>query len=182
MGTASAVFGIYPTHEALESAIEALRAKGFRNTDISVLSAAHPAFGEVTAVERQTAAPVGGPSKASAVGATLGWLAGLGALAMAGGVFVVAGPVMAALASMGEAAGSIAGALAGFGVPTDAASDYEGRIVGGAMLLSIHTDDSEWFTRGAHILEESGALAITAVSEAPRPLLSEAQSSMHPMV
>jgi hypothetical protein len=36
---------------------------------------------------------------------------------MAGGVFIVAGPPMAALVRMGETVGDIAGALTGFGVP-----------------------------------------------------------------
>ena len=34
-GENSAVFGVYSTHAALEAAVDALRAKGFRNTDIS---------------------------------------------------------------------------------------------------------------------------------------------------
>src|SRR4051812_44874226 len=108
MENRSAVFGIYRTNTALEAAVEALRSKGFRSADISVLSASNPAFAEVIPVE--PGAPASGPSGASSVGATLGWLAGLSALAMASGVFVVAGPVMLAMAQMGEAAATIAGA------------------------------------------------------------------------
>ena len=36
-GKNTAVFGIYPTYESVEAAVDALRAAGFRNTDISVL-------------------------------------------------------------------------------------------------------------------------------------------------
>jgi hypothetical protein len=36
-GKNTAVFGIYPTYAAVEGAVDALRAAGFRNTDISVL-------------------------------------------------------------------------------------------------------------------------------------------------
>jgi len=36
-GKNTAVFGIYPTHESAGAAVDALRTKGFRNTDISVL-------------------------------------------------------------------------------------------------------------------------------------------------
>lgn len=164
----SAVFGIYSTHTALESAVDALRAKGFRSSDISVLSATYPALAEVAPIDHPTPSVSAGPSTASAVGATLGWLVGISALAMAGGVFIVAGPVMAALAQMGEAAGNIGGALTGFGMPNAAAKEYEGRIVAGAMLLSVHTGDSGDFTHGKRILEETGAETITAVSEPAR--------------
>jgi hypothetical protein len=56
----------------------------------------------VFGADSNVAAPVGlGPT--AAVGAALGWLVGLGALAMASGVFIVAGPVMAVLARVGGA-------------------------------------------------------------------------------
>jgi hypothetical protein len=153
----SAVFGIYSNHAALETAVDALRAKGFRSTDISVLSAQNPDFTSLTPEKNATQGAAAGPGPAAAVGGTLGWLVGMSALAMAGGVFIVAGPVMAALARMGQAAGDIAGALTGFGVPEIEAKQYEGRIVAGGMLLSVHTDDSEWFSQGKHILEQTGA-------------------------
>jgi hypothetical protein len=162
----SAVFGIYSTHEALEAAVDALRAKGFRSTDISVLSTQKPRLPELTHENGPTAGASAGPGLISSVGGTLGWLVGISALAMAGGVFVVAGPIMAALASMGEAVGGIAGALTGFGVPEIQAKDYEGRVLSGGMLLSVHTDDQEWFRHGRHILEQTGAEGITAVEPA----------------
>ena len=39
LGKNTAVFGIYPTYESLESAVDALRSSGFRNTDVSFLMA-----------------------------------------------------------------------------------------------------------------------------------------------
>ena len=36
-GKNTAVFGIYPAYASVESAVDALRAAGFRSTDISVL-------------------------------------------------------------------------------------------------------------------------------------------------
>lgn len=164
MSNQSAVFGVYTTHAALEAAVEALRAKGFRSSDISVLSAQHPAFAPYIQPKDVEPAAAPTPGAASAVGGTLGWLVGMSALAMAGGVFVVAGPVMAALARMGETVGDIAGALGGFGVTETAAKQFEGRINSGGMLLSVHTDDLEWFSHGKQILEETGAEEITATS------------------
>ena len=67
----SAVFGVYSTPAALEAALEALRAKGFRNTDISVLSVPHPAFPVMTPGIPTPAAPAA-PSAASSVGGALG--------------------------------------------------------------------------------------------------------------
>jgi hypothetical protein len=159
--TSSAVFGVYSTHAALEAAVDALRAKGFRNADISVLSGPNPGFSGFTPdTDPPTAAS---PSAASAVGATLGWLVGLGALAMASGVFIVAGPIMGVLAHMGEKAGDIVGALSGFGIPETQAKQYEGRVVSGDILLSVHTRDLDRLSHVKHILEQTGAEEITSV-------------------
>lgn len=169
----SAVFGVYSTHAALEAAVDALRSKGFRSTDISVLSAQYPGFADVTPDKAATPGASAGPGLASSVGGTLGWLVGMSALALAGGVVIVAGPIMAALARMGETVGDIAGALAGFGVPEIQAKQYEGRVLSGGILLSVHTDDHEWFNQGKHILESTGAEGITStVAPAGNPPLT----------
>lgn len=159
----SAVFGVYSTQAALEAAVDTLRAKGFRNTDISVVSAQHEGFKGVTYEKDAAPGASAGPGPVAAVGGVLEWLVGMSALAMAGGVFIVAGPIVAALARMGEAAGDIAGALTRFGVPETEAKQYEGRIVSGGMLLSVHTDDAKWFRNGKHILEQTGAEGITSI-------------------
>jgi hypothetical protein len=168
----AAVFGIYSTQPALEAAVAALRARGFRSADISVVSAPNPGLKDAPYPE--AAHEAAAPSPAASVGGALGWLVGMSALAMAGGVFIVAGPVMAALARMGQAAGDIAGALAGFGVPELEARLYEGRIRSGGMLLSVHTDDSEWFGHGREILEETGAESITAIGPTTTALVPAA--------
>jgi len=166
----SAVFGIYSSHAALEAAVDALRTKGFRSNDISVLSAQNPGFKDLIPEKNGTAPGVSaGPGPAAAVGGTLGWLVGMSALAMAGGVFIVAGPIMAAFARMGETVSDIAGALTGFGVPEIEARQYVGRISSGAMLLSVHTDDSDWCSQGRRILEQTGAEEITSTGVSGLP-------------
>ncbi len=90
----------------------------------------------------------------------LGWLAGIGALAIPGiGPRVAAGPIVAALAGVGVggALGGITGGLVGLGVPEYEAQRYEGRILKGGILLSAHCDDSKWVTLGRQILENTGA-------------------------
>ena len=81
---------------------------------------------------------------------------GIGALAIPGlGPFIAAGPIMAALAGLGAGAavGGVGGALVGFGIPEYEAKRYEGRVKGGAYLISVHSDNSEWADRAEAILE-----------------------------
>ena len=103
------------------------------------------------------------------IGGALGWLAGIGALAIPGvGPFIAAGPIMAALAGVGVggAVGGMTGALIGMGIPEFEAKRYEGRIKEGGILLSVHCDDSDWTKKAKEILEHSGAQDVTSTGEA----------------
>jgi hypothetical protein len=159
-----AVFGIYPNRTMVEKAVEELKEAGFRHTDISVLFPADDAqeSGEF-AVEKETKAPEGiaaGGGTGAVFGGTLGWLVGIGSLAIPGlGPFIAAGPVVAALAGAGAGGlvGGITGALVGMGIPEYEANLYEGRIKKGEILLSIHADNDEWSNKGKAILERTGA-------------------------
>ena len=170
-GKNTAVFGIYPTYESVEAAVDALRAAGFRNTDISVLFPENVGTKDF-AHEKHTKAPEGATTGAGTglvVGGTLGWLAGIGALAIPGvGPFIAAGPIRAALAGagVGGAVGGIAGALVGMGIPEYEAKRYEGRIRNGGILLSVHSDNSEWTKKAKDILENTGAQDISSAGEA----------------
>jgi ActD protein len=165
-----AVFGLYSTREGLEGGIDELRAAGFRPTDVSVLFPENVGNKDL-AHERNTKAPEGaatGALSGAIIGGTLGWLVGIGALAIPGlGPFVAAGPIMAALAGVGAGGtvGGIGGALAGFGIPEYEAKRFAGRVRGGAFLLSVHCDNSEWCARAEKILRNSGAEEISSTSE-----------------
>jgi hypothetical protein len=167
----TAVFGIYPDQVSVEDAVDALRAAGFRNTDISVLFPENLGSKDL-AHEKHTKAPEGvatGATTGAVIGGTLGWLAGIGALAIPGiGPLIAAGPIVAALAGAG-AVGAIAGvtgALIGLGIPEYEAKRYEGRIRKGGILLSVHSDNSDWTKRAKEILEQTGAEDIGSTSEA----------------
>ena len=100
--------------------------------------------------------------------ARVGWLAGIGALAIPGlGPFIAAGPIMAALAGVGVggAVGGLTGALVGMGIPEYEAKRYEGRVTKGGILLSVHSDDSEWTKRAKDILERTGAEDVSSTGE-----------------
>jgi hypothetical protein len=102
------------------------------------------------------------------VGGALGWLAGMGALAIPGiGPLIAAGPIVAALAGMGVggAVGGITGALVGMGMPEYEAKRYEGRVRTGHILLSVHCDDRNWANRAEEILEQTGAYDISRAGE-----------------
>src|SRR6202044_2934145 len=166
-GKNTAVFGIYPEYASVENGVDALKSAGFRNTDISVLFPENAGTKDF-AHEKGTKAPEGaatGAGTGAVIGGGLGWLLGIGALAIPGlGPFIAAGPIMAALAGVGVggAVGGITGALVGMGIPEYEAKRYEGRVKDGGILLSVHSDDSEWTKRAKEILERTGAQDISS--------------------
>src|SRR5882724_9647070 len=170
-GKNTAVFGIYPTYSAVESGVTALRTAGFRNTDISVLFPYNEGTKDF-AHEKGTKAPEGaaaGAGTGAVVGGALGWLAGIGSLAIPGvGPLIAAGPIVAALAGagVGGAVGGITGALVGMGIPEYEAKRYEGRVKEGGILLSVHSDSSDWTKKAKEILKRTGAQDISSGGEA----------------
>jgi Protein of unknown function (DUF3341) len=170
-GKNTAVFGIYSDYATVENAVDRLQAGGFRNTDISVLFPENVGTKDF-AVAKGTKAPEGtatGATTGAVLGGGLGWLAGIGALAIPGlGPFIAAGPIVAALAGVGVggAIGGVTGALIGMGIPEYEAKRYEGRVKSGGILLSVHSDNSEWTKRAKKILEDTGAEDIASTGEA----------------
>ena len=121
---------------------------------------------------KNTKAPEGattGAGTGALLGGGLGWLVGIGALAIPGlGPFIAAGPIMAALAGagVGGAVGGITGALIGMGIPEYEAKRYEGRVKDGGILLSVHSDDSDWTKKAKEILARTVAEDISSTGEA----------------
>jgi len=165
------IFGIYTARDAVEHAVDDMKIAGFRSADISVLFTANVDSRDF-APEKNTKAPEGvaaGAASGAVVGGTLGWLAGIGSLAIPGlGAFIAAGPIMGALAGVGAGGtlGGLAGALIGLGVPEYEAKRYNGSIKEGAILLSVHSDDIECTKKAEEILEATGAQAISSTDEA----------------
>ncbi len=164
------VFGIFSTREAVDQAVTNLKAGDFRNQDISVLMPSQEGTKDF-AHQKETKAPEGtaaGVTSGAVLGGGLGWLVGIGALAIPGiGPFVAAGPIMAALAgaSVGGAVGGITGAMIGMGIPEYEAKRFEGIVKGGGILLSVHVDDSKWLDKAKEILKNSGAKDIASAGE-----------------
>jgi len=131
------------------------------------------------------------------LGGALGWLVGIGALAIPGlGPFLAAGPIVGALAGVGAGSmvGGLVGALIGLGMPEYEAKRYEGQIRRGGILMSVHCDKPDWVKRAKDILKETGAEDIASAGEAgadfatsdkpmprraPRPVDTLAEETKH---
>jgi hypothetical protein len=168
------VFCIATTRDQAEQIVNRLKVANFSNNDISVL---FPDKGTTRdfAHEKNTKAPEGavaGAGTGGVVGGALGWIAGIGALAIPGvGPFIAAGPILAALsgAAIGAAAGGIAGGLIGLGIPELEAKRYEGKIKEGNILISVHTENSEEISEAKEIFTNLGAQDICTTGESSTP-------------
>lgn len=154
-----------------ESIVESLKNAGFSSNDISALLPDKRTTKDF-AHEHNTKAPEGATAGGVAglgVGAALGWLAGIGALAIPGvGPLIAAGPIMGALAggAVGGATGGIIGALVGMGIPEFEAKRYDAKIREGNILISVHTEDSKQRDVAKDIFKRLNAEDISTGSEA----------------
>ncbi len=167
---AYAVFGTVATRTHAEEVVSRLRQASFPNRDISVLMP--DSFGPSDLrVDNQTKLPEGatvGGGSGAVLGGVLGWLAGIGMLAIPGlGPFIAAGPIMAALggAAVGGAVGGLSGALIGMGMPEYEAQRYEQSVKSGRALISVHAEANDQRDRAKKILEEAGAQDIATSTE-----------------
>ena len=168
---AKAVFGITKSESQAIAIADQLKAAGFSENDVSVLFPDKEGTKDF-AHEQHTKAPEGaatGATGGALLGGALGWMVGIGALAIPGlGPFIAAGPLMAALAGAagGAAAGGLTGALIGMGIPEYEAKRYEGKVKDGNILISVHTGDSKERDRAKKIFEDGGAEDISYTGEA----------------
>lgn len=162
----NAVYCIAPNRAQAETIVDALKNAGFANSDISVLMPDKAGTKEF-AKAQHTHVPEGAAAGAG-VGAILGWLAGIGSLAIPGaGPFIAAGPIMGALggAAVGGAAGGLIGALTGMGVAEEHAKLYDSRIRNGGVLVSVHTDTAAQITGAREIFKRCGAESINSTGD-----------------
>ena len=174
MGKGKAVFCIATSEEQAVRIVEDLRTAGFPSDSISAL---FPDKGGTRdfAHEQHTKMPEGaaaGAGTGGVIGGVLGWLAGIGSLAIPGvGPLIAAGPIMGLLggAAVGAAAGGVTGALVGYGMPELEAKRYEGKVRGGNILLSVHTEDRNEVSHAKEIFEGNGAQDVSYTGEASVP-------------
>jgi hypothetical protein len=168
------VFCIATSRHQADQIVGQLKNANFSNNDISALFADKGTSHDF-AHEKNTKAPEGavtGAVTGGAVVGALGWIAGIGALAIPGvGPFIAAGPIIGALSgvAIGAAVGGIAGGLIGLGIPELEARRYEGKIKEGKILISVHTDNSTEISRAKDIFTKAGAQDICTTGEASTP-------------
>ncbi|MDP1563949.1 MAG: hypothetical protein Q8M16_21415 [Pirellulaceae bacterium] len=159
------------TASQTETIVRNLRTAGISGSDISVLLADKKGTRDL-AIEHNTKAPEGavaGASGGAVLGGALGWLAGVGALAIPGiGPFIAAGPILAALSgvAIGGSIGGLTGALVGMGMSEFEATQYEGKLKAGNALLSVQTNNSDDTQRVTDICERAGSTDVTTSGEA----------------
>jgi PRC-barrel domain protein/ActD protein len=156
------VYGVYSDRKDVEKTVQVLKDQGFVSGDISVVFP-NPNITKEFAIEKNTKAPEGalaGGGTGFVIGGVLGWLAGIGTLAIPGlGPLIAAGPIVAALAGAGAggAIGGIAGALVGLGLPELEAKRFEAAIKQGRILVSVHCADMAVAEKARKVLDEHGA-------------------------
>jgi len=159
------VYGVYADRDAAEKTVDRLRSEGFSSQDVSVVFP-DPEMSKEFAIEKHTKAPEGamtGGGSGLVIGGALGWLVGIGTIAIPGaGPLIAAGPIVAALTGAGVlgAAGGIVGALVGLGVPELEAKRYEEEIKRGRILVSVHCDSVGTAHKARKVLEDAGGRAV----------------------
>ncbi|WP_426268911.1 hypothetical protein ACN9MB_11425 [Dyella kyungheensis] len=167
----TSVYCMARTPEQAEVILLELKQAGFTNNDISALLPDRRGTKDF-AHEHSTKAPEGATAGGIAgmgVGAALGWLAGIGALAIPGvGPFIAAGPIMAALggAAVGTATGGVVGGLVGMGMPEFEAKRYDAKIREGNILISVHTESGQQKDVAKDVFKRNNADDISTASEA----------------
>lgn len=171
---AKAVFCIARSDAQARDIVVGLKDAGFAGPDISVLFPDQEGSRDL-AHEQHTKAPegaTGGALTGGALGGVLGWLAGVGTLAIPGvGPLIAAGPILGALsgAAAGATLGGVTGALVGYGVPEYEARRYESKVREANILISVHTEDRADRQRARDVFDRCGAEDVGTAAEASPP-------------
>jgi hypothetical protein len=158
------VFAVFDERDRAEDAINELREAGFGRDDISLIARSEREARELAgSTGAETKAAGAGVVLGGIAGGAVGWLVGIGALAIPGlGPVVALGALGTTLAgaAAGAAAGGLIGALVGLGVPEEQARTYEAAIKKGAILVSVSADNDSEIRRAREILQRNGASEI----------------------
>jgi hypothetical protein len=154
--------------------VDRLIAARFTSNDISALFS-DPHKGSDFAPVKHTRAMNGtlaGAGTGGVIGGVLGWIAGMGILAIPVlGPFMAAGPILAALsgAGMGAVVGGISGGVIGLGIPAGDTRHDKTRLQDGNILISVQTENAAEITRAEVIFAYAGAQDICTTVEAAVP-------------
>src|SRR5215210_2652088 len=169
--TGHTVVGAFDGPNHAEQALNELKSVGFSPEQVSVVA---KDTGEArTMVEgsdmagAETTGAGTGALLGGIGGGILGWLVGIGALAIPGiGPVVAAGALATTLggAAVGAVTGGLIGALVGAGVPEEHARGYEEHVRGGRILFTVYAPTDRHAEQAAEIFELSGATDVQTYS------------------
>jgi len=147
MSSTKRVTAIFDNKMQALKAIDRLETVGYSDKNISMLVSENTwKSSKNIEIEKNTKAPTGVATGATAGGLTGAIVAGLtatGAIAITGGAgLLAAGPIVSALAGAGAggATGGIVGGLIGLGIPEVEAKLVDSELANGNVLLNIETD------------------------------------------
>jgi heat induced stress protein YflT len=170
--TGHTVVGVFDGPNHAEQALNDLKNAGFSAEQVSVVA---KDTGEArTMVEGSDMA--GAETKGAGTGALLGgigggilgWLVGIGALAIPGiGPVVAAGALATTLggAAVGAVAGGLIGALVGAGVPEEDARGYETHVREGRILLTVAATTGDQAEQARQIFDRYGGADVRAYAQ-----------------
>ena len=160
----STVIGVFRDVKTAEEAVRALRNKGFKDNEISIVAKddqnkTGKRDMEVGG-EMDTDTISDGTAWGGALGGVAGLLAGVGALAIPGiGPIVAAGPLAGVLS--GAVTGGVAGGLIDLGIPEERGRQYEQELKKGGILAVIETSEDK-VNDASSILRQNGAKDVEA--------------------
>jgi hypothetical protein len=149
--------GLFTDRDSTEGAYQSLRDRGYTDSEINVMMSdqtrdKYYSDGETELGSKAAEGAGVGGTIGGVLGAIVGGVAAIGTNVLLPGMgLVVAGPIVAGLfgAGAGGAAGTLAGALIGWGIPEDRAKVYETGIKNGGTVLGVtprSAEDSAYFS------------------------------------
>ena len=159
------VVGVFEQQSEAEAAVRALEAPGHPSEDVSLVMQRPGSPPEIGT--GQTKADSGMATGVS-VGAILGGIAGLAALAIPGiGAILAAGPIAAALGAMGGAAlGGLVGAFSGLGIPTEEAEAFDRAVRAGGVVVAVRFADRDAEQRASELMRRHQPQKIGSYNQA----------------
>jgi len=141
------VSAVFDSRSEAERAVSELRSAGLNDSAISIIAQRDGENTETDGAGEAVTDVVGKTALGAGVGTLLGIAAlaipGVGPLVAAGAIAAVAVPGAALTgAAIGAAAGGIAGLLTNHGVSDEDAAYYEGRLNEGGVFVSVDTSDA----------------------------------------
>jgi len=173
---ASTVFGFAENEAQAARIVDQLRGAAFPDAAISVLAPAPAQVADALDDGTSTKAPEGavaGVGTGGLIGGALGWLTGVGALAIPGlGPFIAAGPLLAVLtgAAVGATVGGVAGGLVGLGLTDRDTERYEAELRAGRILVSVRATTPSGVDAAQRIFAANGAHEVSATGAVDRPV------------